>query len=54
MWHAGAFQVATKRLMSELQWDSILPCHGNYIPSGGKETLREHLRLKQRSQNNNL
>lgn len=43
----GAFQVATKRLMSELQWDSILPCHGNYISSGGKEILREHLRLKQ-------
>lgn len=43
---AGAYQGATHRLVNQLQWDSILPCHGNYIPSGGKQILKEHLGLK--------
>ena len=45
--HAGAYQGATQRLTNELQWDSILPCHGNYISSGGKQILTKHLGLKQ-------
>ncbi len=43
---AGAYQGATNRLVNQLQWDSILPCHGNYIPSGGKQILKNHLGLK--------
>lgn len=45
LWHAGAFEKATKRLMDELEWDSILPCHGNFISAGGKQMLRKHLGL---------
>ena len=43
---AGAYRGATQRLTSELQWDSILPCHGDYIPSGGKQILQKHLGLQ--------
>ena len=43
---AGKYKGATNRLVNELQWDAILPCHGNYIPSGGKQILKQHLGLK--------
>ncbi|KAL3138407.1 hypothetical protein ABBQ32_006203 [Trebouxia sp. C0010 RCD-2024] len=41
----GAFKEATKRLLDELDWDSILPCHGNFISAGGKQALLKHLGL---------
>ena len=25
------------------EWDALLPCHGEYLASGGKEALRKHL-----------
>ena len=43
---AGKYKGATHRLVNDLQWDAILPCHGNYIPSGGKQILKQHLGLK--------
>lgn len=43
---AGAYRGATHRLLDGLPWDAILPCHGEYIPKGGKQTLTKHLGLK--------
>lgn len=44
--NAGAYRGATNRLLQTLPWDAILPCHGDYIESGGKQTLAKHLGLK--------
>jgi hypothetical protein len=33
------------RILEEWQWDAILPCHGTFIASGGKQALRQHLNL---------
>lgn len=41
----AAFERAAETLMSAWEWDAILPCHGTFLASGGKETLRAHLGL---------
>lgn len=33
------------RVMKEWEWDSILPCHGDVLQSGGKAALKGHLGL---------
>ncbi|KAK9807495.1 hypothetical protein WJX72_000868 [[Myrmecia] bisecta] len=38
-----AYHAAMTRLLGDWQWDAILPCHGDFIRSGGKRTLRRHL-----------
>ena len=43
---AGKYKGATHRLVNDLQWDAILPCHGNYIPPGGKQIFKQHLGLQ--------
>jgi hypothetical protein len=40
---AGGYDKAMDRLFNKLQWDAILPCHGNYIPTGGKAFTKQHL-----------
>ena len=43
--NAGEYDEATTRIFQEWDFDAILPCHGDFVPSNGKETLRRHLRL---------
>lgn len=38
-----AFQQAMERVFA-WDFDAILPCHGNFVASGGKAKLREQLR----------
>ncbi len=42
---ADGYMAAMKRLLDDWEWDAILPCHGHFIESGGKQTLRRHLGL---------
>jgi len=41
----AARSAAMAVLMEEWDWDAILPCHGSFIPSGGKDAMRKHLNL---------
>ena len=43
---AEGYKAAFERLMDQLEWDAVLPCHGNYIGSGGKQFLKAHLKLQ--------
>ena len=43
---AEKYRGATQRLMEGLPWQAILPCHGDYISSDGKQILNAHLGLK--------
>lgn len=42
---AGEYDEATRRIFKEWDFDAILPCHGDFVPSNGKEILRRHLKL---------
>lgn len=42
---SGQFDATMKRIFDDWQWDAIMPCHGTFIPSGGKQALRDHLSL---------
>ena len=43
---AEEYKAALERLLDQLEWDAVLPCHGNYIGSGGKQFLKAHLKLQ--------
>ncbi len=43
---AEGYKAAFERLLDQLVWDAILPCHGQYIGSGGKQVLKAHLKLQ--------
>ena len=43
---AGGYDEAMRRIFEEWDFDAILPCHGDFVPSNGKEVLRQHLRLQ--------
>lgn len=42
---AEKYLAAMHRIFDEWEWDAILPCHGTFIASGGKQQLRKHLNL---------
>lgn len=39
------YNAAMDRILNQWQWDAILPCHGTFIASGGKQQLQQHLNL---------
>ncbi|BDA49772.1 hypothetical protein COCOBI_14-3920 [Coccomyxa sp. Obi] len=41
----GEYDEATRRIFKEWNFEAILPCHGDFVPSNGKEVLRKHLKL---------
>ena len=42
---AGLYAEAVGRIFKEWEFDSILPCHGDYVARDGKRILQEHLEL---------
>ncbi len=42
---AGLYAEAVGRIFKEWDFDSILPCHGDYVARDGKRILQEHLEL---------
>lgn len=41
---AGLYAKALEQIF-KWDFDSILPCHGDYVPEDGKRVLQEHLEL---------
>ena len=41
---AGLYAKALERIF-KWDFDSILPCHGDYVPQDGKRVLQEHQEL---------
>ncbi|CAK0783545.1 hypothetical protein CVIRNUC_006744 [Coccomyxa viridis] len=41
----GLYAEAVGRIFKEWDFDSILPCHGDYVARDGKRILQEHLEL---------
>ena len=41
----GLFAEALGRIFKQWDFDSILPCHGDYVAQNGKKILQEHLEL---------
>jgi len=39
------FQEAADKMLKQWEWVAVLPCHGRFVPAGGKELLSRHLRL---------
>ena len=44
-WSAGLYAEALARIFKQWNFDSILPCHGDYVAKDGKKILQEHLEL---------
>ena len=42
---AGLYAEALGRIFKQWDFDSILPCHGDYVAQAGKRVLQEHLEL---------
>jgi len=42
---AGLYAEAMGRIFKEWDFDSILPCHGDYVAQNGRKVLQEHLEL---------
>uniref|UniRef100_A0A061S1Y5 Uncharacterized protein n=1 Tax=Tetraselmis sp. GSL018 TaxID=582737 RepID=A0A061S1Y5_9CHLO len=45
----AAFDASARTLLEEWEWDRLLPCHGSFVPEGGKALLRAHLGLEGRA-----
>ena len=42
---ADTYDLQMSRIFNTWQWDAILPCHGEYVPTSGKAVLQRHLKL---------
>lgn len=45
------YEVACRRLLHEIEWDALVPCHGRFLPAGGKQALQKHLSIHDGSEN---